>query len=118
LYKTYPEISKKEYDDLVEENCYFCGKENTDDHHNTITKLNDDENYTNENTVPCCGDCKYLKNKMEINTFQHQCNLIYIKHINWILNLRNRANDKSNMVDIDKIIPFKEKKMHKPRKVT
>ncbi len=70
------ELSKEEFNTLRSSECYYCGKENTDKHLNGIDRDNNKKGYTMENSLPCCGECNFMKNEMTKEEFIKQCKKI------------------------------------------
>ena len=51
-------ISKEEYLRLLNEGCFYCGKNLVGKETGTgLDRIDNSEGYTNENVLPCCGDC-------------------------------------------------------------
>lgn len=56
-------ITKEEFDKIISNNCYICGKQNTKIHKNGIDRFDNNKGYTIENCRPCCGTCNFIKQK-------------------------------------------------------
>jgi len=65
-----------EFNEIIKNNCYYCGKENTLLHKNGIDRKNNIIGYTNENSVACCSECNCMKGMLDDNTFVEQCKKI------------------------------------------
>lgn len=55
----------EEFSSLINDKCYYCGKENC----RGIDRVDSDQSYTKENSVPCCKICNQMKNSMDIKSF-------------------------------------------------
>lgn len=55
------EISSEEFNEIVKNPCYICGKKSTHNHSNGIDRYDNNLGYTSTNTRPCCADCNYMK---------------------------------------------------------
>jgi hypothetical protein len=97
-------LSNNDYDNIVKNNCYICGKENDEFHKNGIDRFDSNKGYIIENTKPCCGECNYMKRDYEYNDFISKLQEIYENHKNNVLsNLMLVENNK-------KIVANKNKK--------
>ena len=73
------ELNKGTFGILTQENCYYCGVEptnsinrgnfNGDYIYNGIDRIDNNEGYTVENSVPCCFDCNRAKMKKSCEEF-------------------------------------------------
>ena len=80
-------ISKEQFTDLVNSNCYYCGckpflvrynrTKSVSKALNGIDRVNSSIGYIIENCVPCCIYCNRAKNTMNINEFKNWVILIY-----------------------------------------
>ena len=71
-------ISEEEYNNIVSQNCYLCGKEGR----NGIDRYDNKIGYLTENIRPCCKICNYMKSSMDINIFILSIKNIYDFYIN------------------------------------
>ena len=71
------EITFEEYNKLIMENCYICGKPSDETHKNGIDRFDNDIGYTTENVNACCGQCNYMKKDIEYDVFLYQLQKIY-----------------------------------------
>ena len=78
-------LSNNDYDNIVNNNCYICGKENNEFHKNGIDRFDSNKGYIIENTKPCCGECNYMKRDYEYNDFISKLQEIYENHKNNVL---------------------------------
>jgi hypothetical protein len=71
------EITIEEYDKLILENCYICGKPSDETHKNGLDRFDNDVGYTIANVNACCGQCNYMKKNIEYDVFMYQLQKIY-----------------------------------------
>lgn len=76
------ELTKDQYDTLREDECTYCGRESADGHTNGIDRVNNDNGYTFDNCVSCCGDCNYAKGSSTVEDFIAKCVAIASKEHN------------------------------------
>lgn len=86
-YKNYKNRAKKNnytFDILVEdfnkiilENCYICGKKNDKNHINGLDRFDNNIGYTIDNIKACCGQCNYMKKNIKYDIFISQLQNIY-----------------------------------------
>ena len=72
-------LDYKDFISLTSENCYYCGLEPNQVYkkknhygeyiYNGIDRLDNNQGYTLDNCVPCCGTCNYAKHKMSEDEF-------------------------------------------------
>ena len=70
-------LTKEKFKELSQKNCYYCGSPPTNIHHNGpsyasvngIDRLNNEEGYTEINSVPCCWFCNRAKNNSSVEEF-------------------------------------------------
>jgi len=88
-YKTYkrraPErkidfsLSEKEFKKIHDrDECYTCGKSNSEIHANGIDRKDNAIGYEYDNCESCCGNCNYLKKGIDYETFLDQCFFVAI----------------------------------------
>ena len=70
-------ITKEEFDTLTIQNCYICGKQNSDTHTNGVDRYNNNAGYELENCKTCCGECNYMKREFAYNDIFDKFKLIY-----------------------------------------
>jgi hypothetical protein len=74
------ELSRNEFDKLIESNCYYCNAEpsnffknrkNVDFSlkYNGIDRKDSNKGYEYDNVLPCCGDCNYMKSDLSFEFF-------------------------------------------------
>jgi hypothetical protein len=71
------DLSQEHFDNLIQENCYICGKKSDEIHTNGVDRFDNDIGYTVENVNSCCGECNFMKNDMEYNDFLEQLKKIF-----------------------------------------
>lgn len=54
-------LSEQEYNQIVSQNCYICGKSNNTQHRNGIDRYDNNIGYIIDNCRPCCGQCNFMK---------------------------------------------------------
>jgi hypothetical protein len=70
-------LSKEQFDDIIKNECYICGKPNTDNHQNGIDRVSNETGYTLENSKSCCGECNYIKKDLDLNDMLNKLYEIY-----------------------------------------
>jgi hypothetical protein len=83
------ELSDTAFTNLIFSNCYYCGvkpenkitRGNKSMYYNGIDRKINDLNYTEDNSVSCCGKCNVMKNKWSHDDF--------VSHITKIINNLN-----------------------------
>lgn len=60
-------ITNEQYNIIIKDNCYLCGKSNSETHNNGIDRVNNNIGYVFENCKSCCGSCNMLKKNYELN---------------------------------------------------
>ena len=78
------ELSIEQFEYVTKQNCYICGKENTEIHKNGIDRLDNDIGYILENCRPCCTECNFMKGIYSYDVFIEKLKLIYNKHLQTI----------------------------------
>lgn len=63
------ELSQKQFNDLICGSCVYCGRPNDNCHNNGIDRKQNNIGYTEENCVPCCGECNLMKANMSYEQF-------------------------------------------------
>lgn len=70
------ELNKATYDEIVKEDCYLCGKQNTSAHQNGIDRVKNEQGYIQGNMKSCCGACNFMKKDIELSVFMDRCTKI------------------------------------------
>jgi hypothetical protein len=92
-------LSHNDYNNIVNNNCYMCGKENDEFHKNGIDRFDSNKGYILENTKPCCGECNYMKRDYEYNEFINKLQEIYENHKNNVLSNSMLVENNKNIVE-------------------
>jgi len=71
------EITLEEFNKLILENCYICGKKTDETHTNGIDRFDNEIGYTTNNVNTCCGQCNFMKKDIEYDVFIAQLHKIY-----------------------------------------
>lgn len=75
-------IDINEYASLIQQECYYCGKTNSQKdgefYHNGIDRLDSTKGYTEQNCVPCCTKCNMAKGSLTTREFLNLVNDIYM----------------------------------------
>jgi hypothetical protein len=103
-------LSQIDYENIINGNCYICGKENGEFHKNGIDRFDSKIGYIKDNVKPCCGECNYMKQEYEYNDFINKLQKIYETH---------KHNDLSNSMIVEnnnKIVKNKNKKNKRKNK--
>lgn len=79
------ELSEIEFKDICNKCCIYCGKKNTEIHHNGIDRVDQNEGYIMNNCVCSCGDCNYMKKNYNKITFINKMFYIYLHNIEKII---------------------------------
>lgn len=61
---------------MLKSECIYCNHIDLTKRLNGIDRLDQQGNYTVENTVPCCWTCNYMKGVMDPKTFIEKCTVI------------------------------------------
>ena len=93
-------LSQNEFDNIVNNDCCFCGKKTNNNHYNGIDRIDSNKGYVIDNCKPCCKNCNFLKRKYECFSFVFRCVLVAQNHAdnlyeireNWIPSNQLRKN--------------------------
>jgi hypothetical protein len=106
------ELSKKEFNEKIKEDCYLCGKKTTDYHKNGLDRVDNDKGYTEINIKSCCGNCNMLKINYTYESLIEKCKLICDKNIELqevVSKTKSKVIIKSKKIKMeDKVIQNKE----------
>jgi hypothetical protein len=80
------DISKELFLELSQQNCFYCGKEPSNQHassqkYNGLDRVNNKIGYIPNNVVTCCYTCNSMKGKLSTTEFYNHIKSI-IKHSN------------------------------------
>jgi len=70
------EITKEQFNEIIINDCYLCGKKITDTHQNGIDRVDSKIGYIEENLKACCGGCNYFKREFNLEDILNKCKLI------------------------------------------
>jgi hypothetical protein len=101
-------MSEEEYNDIVAQPCYLCGKQNTETHRNGVDRVDNKVGYISDNIKPCCGECNYMKKNFDLDALLDKYKLIYEKHKN--RNDVEEATDNSSKSQNNIIVRYIDKK--------
>ena len=88
-------LSDDDFYQIVENDCYLCGKQNAETHNNGIDRLNNDVGYECDNCNACCGTCNIMKKNYKLDDFVDQLVQIY-NH--------NHGNNVRSSMSLQKIV--------------
>jgi len=74
------EMTPWDYDNIINKDCYLCGKRNDNSHKNGIDRIDNNKGYLLDNVKPCCGECNYMKKNYELGDIINKFMLIYENH--------------------------------------
>jgi hypothetical protein len=87
-------LTEEQFRDLIFQNCYYCESppsnfRNYKRHkgidyvfkYNGIDRIDSSLGYIENNCVPCCAKCNYMKQDLSIDDFLNQIKIIYKKHV-------------------------------------
>jgi len=85
------EINRDQFQTIISNNCYICGKSNAENHQNGIDRIQNNIGYVFENCASCCCECNVMKNDFDLE-------MIYTKMIH-IYNIHSgfQENDYSHI---------------------
>jgi len=72
------ELTRETFDNIRDDVCLYCKKENTKTHSNGIDRSDNTLGYTSENSVACCGECNYMKGALHQSEFVKLCKKICV----------------------------------------
>ena len=65
-------LTEEDVYNIIEKDCLYCGQKKS----NGIDRINSNGGYTNENSIPCCSMCNYMKKDFTQEDFINQCKKI------------------------------------------
>jgi hypothetical protein len=71
------ELTVEDFDKLILENCYICGKKTDENHTNGVDRFDNERGYTFHNSNACCGECNVMKNTTDYDVLLEQFKKIY-----------------------------------------
>jgi hypothetical protein len=102
------ELIEKDYFDLINEDCYICGRHSTIEKPNGIDRVNNDKGYILDNVKPCCSQCNYIKYTYSLDKLYDKCLKICTTTIericNTIIDNENIENNIESNINTEPII--------------
>ena len=74
-------LTTEQFHEIVQHNCYICGKTSSNSHKNGIDRYNNMVGYLYENCRACCGECNYMKKHFEYDKMFEKFMQIYQNRI-------------------------------------
>ena len=74
------EINKDQFKAIISNDCYVCGKMNSENHQNGIDRMDNNMGYLFENCAACCTECNLMKNDYDLETVYSKMIDIYKIH--------------------------------------
>jgi hypothetical protein len=71
------ELTIEDFDKLILENCYICGKKTDENHTNGVDRFDNEQGYTFHNSNACCGECNCMKKEIDYDVLLAQFKKIY-----------------------------------------
>ena len=71
------ELTLDDFNALILENCYICGKQTDENHTNGVDRFDNEKGYTFHNANACCGECNLMKKEFEYDVMLEQLKKIY-----------------------------------------
>jgi hypothetical protein len=75
-------ITSDDFYNIINKNCYLCGKQNTRNHNNGVDRIDNTKGYILDNITACCGECNYIKKNFVLEELMNKFILIFEKHKN------------------------------------
>lgn len=72
------EITLEEFNAIILDNCYICGKKTDETHTNGVDRFDNEVGYTFHNSNACCGQCNFMKKDTEYDVFMEHLKKIYL----------------------------------------
>jgi hypothetical protein len=94
-------IPPDKYKEITSQNCYLCGKQNTETHKNGIDRFDNSIGYIFENCRPCCGECNYMKRDYTYDEFIEKLNRINVVNENFGEDSDTEFYEKTRVKDND-----------------
>lgn len=67
------ELTNEDFKNITGKSCTYCQKEQSLSHNNGIDRADNSIGYTLVNSLPCCGECNYMKRDLLKDDFIKQC---------------------------------------------
>jgi len=105
-------ITKEDYDNIIQYDCFLCGKQSDENNTNGIDRMDNNKGYVLDNINACCGECNYMKYTWNYDKLINKLLSIYEKNKDRLIieeTIKNEETVKSEL--INNIIP-----RNKPKK--
>ena len=77
------EINKEQFEAIISNDCYVCGKQNSENHQNGIDRIDNNIGYFFENCAACCGECNVMKKAYSFEFVLEKMLDIYNLHVHY-----------------------------------
>jgi hypothetical protein len=76
-------LSKEQFNSIINNDCYICGKSNVEKiHQNGIDRYDNEIGYELDNCKACCGECNHMKKDLDFPSFLTHVEKIHYNCIN------------------------------------
>jgi len=75
-------ITPDDFNNIIKNDCFMCGKQNDEFHKNGIDRTDSDKGYLLDNIQACCCECNYMKKDYVFDDIMNKFMLIYENHKN------------------------------------
>jgi hypothetical protein len=106
-------ITKDDFKNVTERECYICGKQNTITHSNGIDRRDNNVGYLLENCSSCCGQCNYMKRNYEYDDMFDKFKMIY-SHNNSKSKGIESGIECQNMIENNPVVKCSESSIEEP----
>lgn len=86
------QLTYEEFGNIINQDCYICGKKNDTVHKNGIDRINNKIGYSPCNCKACCRECNFMKSTLTYDNFIEKYTKIRQLHLNTCT--QNRDNGK------------------------
>jgi hypothetical protein len=86
-------LSNDDFNQLIEQKCYICDKQNDNDNNNGIDRVDSSIGYIKDNCKGCCGTCNIMKKDYSLEYFILQCTIITL--------YQHNRHENNNLIAID-----------------
>lgn len=105
-------LTKKEFDNLIIKNCYYC--KSIPSKYSGIDRLDNNKGYNLENCVACCTTCNFMKHNLNYDDFILHIKKIYNNLNNIIINQTDADSIEEKLIKLftngtSDINPYQEK---------
>lgn len=74
------ELSSKQFNNLINDNCFYCNKNSDNNHKNGIDRKDNKLGYIITNCLTCCSECNIMKCNLDYNIFINHCKRVTVYH--------------------------------------